>query len=76
MLVHLTESIKGCTICHVYNISNFEFVADMLENHDDTEEKLNKKKRKLSSSQENVSSNQDISYIKVCYMLKFIFRKI
>lgn len=36
----------------------------MLENHEDTEEKLNKKKRKLSSSQENVSSSQDISYIK------------
>lgn len=71
ILVHVTASIKQGTICHVHNIFNFEFVAaDMLENHEDTEEKLNKKKRKLSSSQENVSSNQDISYIKVCCVLK------
>lgn len=38
----------------------------MLDNHEDiNEEKPQKKKRKLSNSQESININQDISFIKV-----------
>lgn len=45
----------------------------MLENHEDNEDKPQKKKRKLSSSQENNSCTQDISFIKVPALNKAFF---
>lgn len=45
----------------------------MLENHEDNEDKPQKKKRKLSSSQENNSCTQDISFIKVPALTKALF---
>lgn len=45
----------------------------MLENHEDNEDKPQKKKRKLSSSQENNSCTQDISFIKVLALNKALF---
>ncbi|XP_034032702.1 protein BANP isoform X2 [Thalassophryne amazonica] len=38
--------------------------ADILDNNEDIEERPQKKKRKLFSSQENSNSNQDITFIK------------
>ncbi|XP_034541975.1 protein BANP [Notolabrus celidotus] len=38
--------------------------TEMLDNHEDNDDKPHKKKRKLSNSQESNTSNQDISFIK------------
>ena len=50
--------------------SLFEFMPDILDNHEGDEERPKKKKRKLITSQENNSSNQDLSIIKVPTLYK------
>ncbi|KAM9754156.1 protein BANP [Menidia menidia] len=38
--------------------------GDMLDNHEDDEERPQKKKRKLSSNQETINTNQELTFIK------------